>query len=729
MHILDVEVTQDHIDSISKAKKPILGLSELIWNSVDADATDVKVQLNRSALNAVDTIHVVDNGLGITLDDAKAGFGQLGGSWKKHERQSRRDKRILHGKQGQGRYRAFALCEKAEWESVYAANGSFKEFTITGTTQNKRRFTISDEKPSTRSNTGTRVILSNIIQQQGSLDADRAVTELNRLLALYLKQYPQVRIFYDGDAVDPSALEDRHTDYALPVFTTEDGRTYTAELSIIEWKIDIERALYLCSENGFTLREMAPGIQAPGYRFTAYLRSKLLEEMEEAGTIDMDEFTDLRKLLEITKDQMRRHFLQRDAEKASSIVERWKEEDIYPFKGAPRDVIEETERQIFDVVASSLDSYVSEFKEAKPKAKKLTFNLLRYALESNPSSMQYILTEVVGLPKDKQDEFAALLQKTSLISMINASKIVTDRLDFLKGLEYLIFDSEMRATVKERSQLHKLVSRNTWIFGDQFFLVNNDEALETVLRKHVKDVLFDVDLDPPVLRPDGSQGVVDIGLSNLPPDKQIVESDVMISKILRSNPPEGRCHLIIELKRPSQKVTSAVIGQTRSYALAIAEDERFQNVPTNWTFWALSTSMDKYAQLEARQQNLPKGVVYQSKSDADRNYNMTVWAKSWAEVIEDCTLRLRFFQERLNYTASHSSGKQFLVDTYSKFIPNFSKDENIMENAEEPGEISTQASATPIPPTDAPTPVDTAPLPMSGAKQERSPHSATRRKK
>jgi hypothetical protein len=429
MQILDVEVAQDHIDALSRAKKPILGIAGMIWNSVDADATDVKIQVNRNALNSIDSIKVLDNGLGITMADAQAGFGHLGGSWKKLERQSKRDGRILHGKQGQGR--AFALCEKAEWRSV---------------------------------------------------------------------------------------------------------------------------------------------------------------------------FTDLRKMLEATKDQMRRHFLQRDAEKASGIVERWKEEEVYPFHGEAKDVIEETERQIFDVVASSLDSYVSEFKEVKSKAKKLTFNLLRYALESNPSALQFILTEVVGLPKDKQDEFAALLQKTSLISMINASRIVTDRLDFLKGLEYLIFDPEMRPTVKVRSQLHKLVARNTWIFGDEFFLVNNDESLETVLRKHVKDVLFDVDLDPPVLRPDGTQGVVDIGLSNIPPDEQIVESDVMISKVLKPNPSERRYHLVIELKRPSQKVTSAVIGQTRSYALAIAEDERFQNVRTNWIFWALSTSMDKYAQLEAQQQ-------------------------------------------------------------------------------------------------------------------------------
>jgi hypothetical protein len=723
MQILNVEVAQDHIDSLSKAKKPIFGIAELIWNSVDADATDVKVRLNRNSLNAIESINVIDNGLGITMDDAREGFGHLGGSWKKLERQSRRDKRILHGKQGQGRYRAFAVCERAEWESVYLSNGSLREFKIIGTTQNKRQFTITDEKQSTHDGTGTTVRLTSIIPQQGSLDPDRAVIELNRILALYLKQYPQVRISYDGDAVDPSVLEDRRTDYALPAFTTEDGKAYKASLTVIEWKIEIERALYLCTESGFTLRETPPGIQAPSYQFTAYLRSNLLEEMDEAGNIDIDDFTDLKKLLDVTKEQLRTHFLQRDAEKASGIVERWKEQDIYPYEGTPKDVMEETERQIFDVVASSLDAYVSEFREVKSKAKKLTFNLLRYALESNPGSMQFILTEVIGLPKDKQDEFAALLQKTSLISMINASKIVTDRLDFLKGLEYLLYDPKMRPTVKERSQLHKLVSRNTWIFGDEFFLVNNDESLNNVLRKHVKDALFDADLDELVLRPDGTTGVVDIGLSNSPPDEQIVDSDIVISKILDRQPSEGRHHLIIELKRPSQPVSSAVISQTKSYAFAVAADERFQNVPTNWTFWALSNKMDTFAQLEAQMEGQPQGVVYQSKANASRNYNMTIWAKSWAEVIEQCASRLRFFRERLNYNASQSSGKKFLIDTYPKFIPKFEKDET------DAGEVNTEVPPAPTPPTASPIPADTAPPPPDRAIPERSPRSSTRRKR
>jgi hypothetical protein len=54
---------------------------------------------------------------------------------------------------------------------------------------------------------------------------------------------------------------------------------------------------------------------------------------------------------------MRRHFLRRDTEKASGVVEQWKHEDIYPYAGEPKDIIEETERQIFGVVAVNLDGY------------------------------------------------------------------------------------------------------------------------------------------------------------------------------------------------------------------------------------------------------------------------------------------------------------------------------------------------------------------------------------
>ena len=191
MQTVTIEVTQDHIDRLSKARNPVFGLAELIWNSVDADATFVDVRLGRNALGTIDNISVADNGLGITMADAQMGFGHLGGSWKQQEHHTRREKRILHGKQGQGRFRAFALCERVEWDTVCLSAGSLVQFKIIGTTQNKRQFAITDEEKSNRSESGTIATLYNVITQQ----RDLAAAQSAEIAAL--AQYADARITLD----------------------------------------------------------------------------------------------------------------------------------------------------------------------------------------------------------------------------------------------------------------------------------------------------------------------------------------------------------------------------------------------------------------------------------------------------------------------------------------------------------------------------------------------------
>ena len=150
-------------------------------------------------------------------------------------------------------------------------------------------------------------------------------------------------------------------------------------------------------------------------------------------------------LLEVAKDQLRAHFRRRAAERATELVEQWKREDIYPYVGEPKTSIEATERQVFEVVAVNVNSYLPEFATADKKSKQFSFRLLRQAIEDNPDSMQRILSDVLDLPKYRQDELAELLQQTSLASIIAASKLVADRLNFLRALEVMLFEAEPRS--------------------------------------------------------------------------------------------------------------------------------------------------------------------------------------------------------------------------------------------------------------------------------------------
>ena len=65
MKTITVEVQEDHLQTLSRVKKPILAISELIWNGLDANANNVKVALNRNALGSIDSINVIDDGHGI----------------------------------------------------------------------------------------------------------------------------------------------------------------------------------------------------------------------------------------------------------------------------------------------------------------------------------------------------------------------------------------------------------------------------------------------------------------------------------------------------------------------------------------------------------------------------------------------------------------------------------------------------------------------------------------
>ncbi len=48
--------------------------------------------------------------------------------------------------------------------------------------------------------------------------------------------------------------------------------------------------------------------------------------------------------------------------------------------------------------------------------------------------------------------------------MIATSKEIADRLEFLKGLEQLVLGDDAK-NVKERSQLHRILAGETWVFG------------------------------------------------------------------------------------------------------------------------------------------------------------------------------------------------------------------------------------------------------------------------
>jgi hypothetical protein len=668
MKELSVKVQSDYLERMVTVKNPVLAVAELIWNSLDAEASRVEVTFSLNALDGAEKITVVDNGHGMDYEEVTSAFEKLGGSWKKYSTHSKGDLRRLHGKRGQGRFQAFSLGEHVSWHTCYMLHRHKVEYTISGRRARLGVFTIDDNpKQAKDCGLGTTVVIEGVDNGVYSLITPKAVQTITEQFALYLRQYPDVGIYYQGHKINPADAEERLEEYTLDDVELDDGRVISSKLTVIEWKAETDRVLYLCDSGGFALSEIKPGIQAPGFDFTAYLKSDYFKELDEQNLLMEDFHPPLKKVVANAKGKLKDHFRKRAAENASKIVEEWKEEKIYPYEGVARNIIEETERQVFDVVALSLHDYLPDFEATNNRNKKFAFALLKQAIEESPKAVQRILEEVLELPKEKQEEFAQLLERTSLTAIINASKVVADRLDFLRGLELLVFDPQSKQQILERRQLHKILNEQTWIFGEEFNLTLSDKSLNDVLNKHLQKLGRGPEEDGDlVLREDGSKGIVDLMLSRVVPQPRA----------------EEREHLIVELKRPSQKIDPEVAGQIKSYAFAVADDERFRDTKTRWVFWAISNEISDSVRREANQRNRPRDLLFE-----DEEERIFIWVKTWGQLIESCRARLEFFQRELNYSVENESALAYLRKVHSKYLPPVFADEvTTVEAAAEPAE-------------------------------------------
>ena len=639
---IEVKVENDHIQRITSAR-PLAAISELIWNAYDADATEVRVQLDEGQLTRLGTITVIDNGTGIPLESIEDSFQKLGGSWKKMTAKTTGG-RVLHGEKGQGRFKAFSLGDTVAWTSSHGG----RRFTIFGQKSDLKRFGLSDPVASTAQ--GCTVAIRDVVKDFEIWASDGFADRVRDVFALQLYDDPSFHIIYDGIEVDAREAIAAVTPY--PISIEHSGRTLEAALDIVEWKKSVDRKLMLCLPGRFSFHEMPPGIQARGFEFTAYLTADHFQDLADdntEGLVELDAASNA--LIEAAKARLREHFRTKEAERSRDKIQEWVDANIYPYEGPAADPIEVNERQLFDIVALNLSDFSADFEKSPLRQKKLVLQLIKAAIETGASNLLSILEKVIDLPKARQDELAELLRKTSLTAVINAAKAVTDRLEFLKALQLLVFDPQSKRQLLERSQLHRIIAQETWIFGEQFNLMNDDEDLSAVLRSHIALLGGEREAagaTEPVLDAEGKAAIVDL----------------MLSARVPTPTDDERKHLVVELKRPNQPLNEDVLGQIKKYAKAVALDPRFKHSNVEWDFVAISNNFTPDAELEARQSGKPRGLIL----ELEEPIRVRVWARTWGQIIQEAEGRLTFYKRRLEYQANDDQALGYLRSINAAYL-------------------------------------------------------------
>ncbi|MEU8718370.1 ATP-binding protein [Streptomyces sp. NPDC048663] len=646
-HVL-LEAGDDLVRQLSHEREAVKAVLELVWNSLDADADEVNVIIERSATEGVDRVVVTDTGDGISPEKARTAFKQVGNSDKRMGGTTERLKRPLHGKAGRGRLRAFALGDSTRWTSTArAVDGRLMRTTIESEISRRTTWRIDSQPAPETDRPSTKVELwgkqsSHLLR----LLEPKAVAQVTAALAPYLLTWTDVRVTYDGHRIDPRTQiqEEEHSEDLTFEY---DGQTHSITVRLIHWRTGTERTIALCDAASSPVETIDASAEHADFSYTAYvLWGPMPQHRNEIPLIMLGGDTPLAPLLRVARDWISGRLEERRRRERRRLVDRWIDEGVYPYPRHAEGDQARAEQATFDLVATSINRHIT----GDRAKKRLTLSLLQNSLRHNPDEMVEILEKVLSLSGDDVSHLHGLLQQTSLSNIIRASSIVTSRLQFLTALEHLVFDVETYGAVKERDHLHKILERELWVFGEEFNMMRSSEiGLTRVLEHHRRAVGWDPTPDGPVHAVDGSTRRVDLMLS------------------AESHEHDRVRHLVIELKAPKVEADREQANQVDDYMQAVLNEPRFANVETTWDFYLVVRSIKDRLKPSLRQANQPEGLY--SEPTNYEHAHVRVWVRTWSEILREAKQRLEFVKNGIDHNPSLEQALDYLRQRHGDLIP------------------------------------------------------------
>lgn len=645
--IIDIGVETDHIDSLTKSNG-MNALAELIWNSLDADASEIKVKYKRSPISGYEFIKISDNGHGLTYQKAQEVFSRLGGSEKKLKSQSPSG-RQYHGKQGKGRYKSLSLGDLVKFTSVYEDDGILYTFTLSIDRNKLSRTELSDLKQLKKEEkeTGFDVEIFNInIKNAEEALNDEKRKELEEKFAAYWISYPTFKIFFNNRELSfDSLIKNSDSKESL---IQDVSVHYRFIFKIIEWTFDNKKKTYLCNTKGIPFLEINLGIRS-SIPISMFIQSTYIEKLHRDNSLEFYEGDSIiTNAYKEAKEFAREYVRQRLHEYSKEFIENLKQKGIYPYKEPAENIIESSKRQVFDIVALQVNEFLPSFNDQDEKSKKLTLSLISEALENDPRNLRKILGEIIELPEEQLEDLVELLETTSLSNIIDTMTEIKNRLNFLNGLEQMIYDKDLNKHILERKHLHKIIANETWIFGDEYTYGVDDLTLKNVLKAYLKDHLKRNDFED-VLNSESNEDLETI------PDVCLWQQFSLGTA--------GKENLVIELKRPSLDAGIIEYSQIISYASSVSSDKRFPKEKTRWKFILVTKDIKKELEPQLRQKNRKFGHV----SEGD---NFDVFILSWGDIISEAKQRHEFIKSKLNLNfEDNEEGLTYLKSKYKKYLP------------------------------------------------------------
>ena len=314
--------------------------------------------------------------------------------------------------------------------------------------------------------------------------------------------------------------------------------------------------------------------------------------------------------------------------------------------------MEIAQKDIFDLCAFKILEEDPKILNRKNNSLVILFKLLKKIIEKD-ENIGTIVSEVLELSEESGAKFAKILESTALPKLIAHYDEIKRRLTFLNVLDDLVHEDFYVKHLKERSQLHKIIEKETWIFGDTFSdnIGTSDQALDSVIKAN-----FTID--------NLSEDAIETLNKELKTAKK-EDTETLLKKIpdlylwseFNSNHGTIINNLIVELKAPKVTIGYDETAQITKYRRGIMDNKRHRvNDSNRWTYYVVSSKLKDNETFRSEFSDYDKGIFSSIN-------NMTVYCKTWEVIIKDSRRNLEKMKQDLEIQISKEE-KEALLDQY-----------------------------------------------------------------
>lgn len=269
--------------------------------------------------------------------------------------------------------------------------------------------------------------------------------------------------------------------------------------------------------------------------------------------------------------------------KYNNFLDRLTKDKSYPYE-ANINRSTNLEQNIFNQAAYLIELDQKILEKNNP-ARKTIYPLLKKIIENG--DVEFLVNEVIQLSDDSRERFRSLLDATDLDDVISFSSSVAKNAQFLNFLHELCY-GEISKWLKERKQLHKIVEKNLWIFGEEYggsTRLWSDQRLENNLYKlHTKYFSYIPTKD--------DDNLIELAKEE---DKDITDLFFYNKKKLGNGREEV---MIVELKAPSCAISDKEILQIEKYRNDILTSSAYPKDRVCYKIILISSKITKSAKIK-----------------------------------------------------------------------------------------------------------------------------------